>query len=339
MRQSRDGGALEHAEVEPAGEQGQSHIAPSISAKEVPAEPLAPLPQLTYEDGEAAARRGYEKEVLRLEQGHADALRESEQEAERRFTARLPRYYFTIESPLTALRVKRSDAGGPRGTRIHVSYGKSQGVKTIRESYEESWGVSLVQDPKRPDKLAYARERAWSGIDGGVLSGADFLLARLDGVLELDGRVTIRAKDDTLIDATYWGLVDLERDWVNPVLQFERPVPADVPKKGVPQEAATSPAYLAFIQGQLDGELRVHLCLRFETNTGPWASSAESEDTTWTRPSRLKHERNVWKYRELVRQQFYGAGTIRFERDPNGLTTPKGIKLDVLAPYVDRSQP
>jgi hypothetical protein len=41
------------------------------------------------------------------------------------------------------------------------------------------------------------------------VSGADFVLFRWDGVLELDGRITIRAHDGSLIDAAYRGLIDL----------------------------------------------------------------------------------------------------------------------------------
>jgi hypothetical protein len=49
----------------------------------------------------------------------------------------------------------------------------------------------------------------WNGLEGDIVSGADFVLFRIDGVLRLDGRITIRARDGILIDAAYNGLVDL----------------------------------------------------------------------------------------------------------------------------------
>lgn len=283
-----------------------------------------------FNRGKAEERKALDRELRKLT-GELEALRRE-----------APRYYFSIESSLTSIRTKSSDAAGPRGARMHVSYGSPSEVGTDQAKYESSWkapdGGALqprlanAAALSEQDELTW-RNREWGGISGTVLSGADFLLARLDGVLELDGRVTIRAADQTLIDATYWGIVDLEQDWLDPNMRHNRSVPAVSTR--APLEAATSPAYLDFLAGKLHGKLHVNLCVRFETNTGPWASSAEKEDTTWTRPSRLKHERNVWKYRALVRQQFIGWGTITFKKARDGLATPETIALDVHAPSVE----
>jgi hypothetical protein len=250
----------------------------------------------------------------------------------------LPLYYFSVKSDLMVLSARRSDASGPRGTRIHVTYGGDSVVTTDAGYYQKSWGHALLPGCKDPAQITdenenHWRRRGWNGIEGKVLSGADFLLARLDGVLEFDGRVTIRAKDETLIDATYWALVDLERDWDDPSMRTEAPLA--VPTTEGPQEAAASPGYLKFVAGKLSGKLRVNLCVHFETNTGPWASSPEAQDSAWTKKSRLKHERNVWKYRQLVRRQFYGTGTITIELDTDRLPSPKRIDIDVLAPPTD----
>ena len=293
-------------------------------------------------DGESREGEGAEGQT-----GVTSAYGAAAGERIRKLEGMLPRYYFTVTSELEALRVKRSDASGPRGARIHVTYGKGSGVSTKPGDYRDSWQYELLPGVDEPELVEGAnevawRKRRWNGIEGEVVSGADFLLARLDGVLELDGRVTIRARDKTLIDATYWGVVDLARDWVVPG-QGGNQAPggdrAGGDRDPNPNEAAVSKAYLDFVTGQVSGDLRVSLCIRFETNTGPWASSAEAEDTAWTKKSRLKHEKTVWKYTDLVRQQFYGIGIIRLERDQNGPTMPKKIEIDVVAPSFDWRRP
>ncbi len=99
-------------------------------------------------------------------------------------------YYFTLESKL---RVVEPDKliRRPGGMRVSVVYDAGAINPAVRTRTDISHAPN------------------WRGLSGAIVSGADFLLFRLDGVLELDGRITMRATDGTLIDATYKGLVDL----------------------------------------------------------------------------------------------------------------------------------
>lgn len=59
-------------------------------------------------------------------------------------------------------------------------------------------------------------------IKGEVLPfGADWLLVRPDGVIELDVRITIRTDDDELVYAYYRGIVDMSQDYFRTTPIFE----------------------------------------------------------------------------------------------------------------------
>ena len=59
-------------------------------------------------------------------------------------------------------------------------------------------------------------------IKGEVLAfGADWVLIRPDGVIELDVRATIKTDDGELVYARYGGLVDSPRDYFSITLIFE----------------------------------------------------------------------------------------------------------------------
>lgn len=276
--------------------------------------------------------RQAEEELARLKVQSEKAFKAAEA-AEKRAevparSGMIDRYFFTVSSPLSALRVKPGEAQGSRGTRVHVSYGAESSITTRPEDYRESWQEDLPKEENHSsEKPLLAKD--WCGMGGGVLSGADFLLVRADGVLELDGRVTLRANDGTLIDATYWGLADLERDLVDEngdkVVFSEERTLAREPSS----EAATSPAYLKFVSGQLKGTIGLNLSIRFETDTGPWTTSAEAQDATWTQPARKNQGQNAHKYRILVRGQFCGFGKMTLGSNSGGLTSPSNIQIDV----------
>lgn len=261
------------------------------------------------------------------------------------------RYYFTVEAKLETLEAPPGEARGPRGARIYAIYSAPSPIKTIEHRYESSWKRAMPRwhsDPKKFEPLylepakeegdrspesgatslrsELAREKAewqrfgWTGLNGGVLSGADFLLVRPDGVLELDGRITIRAKDETLIDAVYRGLIDLETHFG----------PEHAGRSGGNTEAAVSAAYSQFVEGEFPVDaFPLELSVSFETNTGPW-STEEAEDSTWTKPSQARHRGNVWKYAGLVRRQFSAFGSIRFAMQSGRVPQPLAIGFDVV---------
>jgi hypothetical protein len=105
------------------------------------------------------------------------------------------RYCFTVDAPLRVPEPIRL-AKGPEGTRINVVYNQNSQVTTDPVRLQKSW----ERTPIRPK---------WSGLAGTIVSGGDFYLVRTDGVLELDGRVTIVSNDGVIIEASYNGLVDL----------------------------------------------------------------------------------------------------------------------------------
>lgn len=255
-------------------------------------------------------------------------------------------YYFTFGSALGNIETKIGEAHGPRGVRLYTTYALPSRVVTRATDYELTWQCPLPDgyaDPQKFEELygeqlglnppllsgekrsqleSEQREwirRRWTGIEGTILSGADFMLVRPDGVIELDGRVTIRANDETLIDTTYRGLIDLE--------QYD----AGATERSIsPTEAAVSAAYQRFISGEVArAAFPLQLSLGFETNTGPW-STDDAEDATWTKPSQARHRGNVWKYSGLVRRQFTGFGAINFTMQRGKLPQPERIEIDVV---------
>lgn len=256
-------------------------------------------------------------------------------------------YYFTVDAKLEVLEAPAGEARGPRGTRIYAIYSSPSPIETNASRYERSWDRPLPQgyaEPKKfeplyiePGKEAaeaggnskyveLAKEKAewqrfgWTGLTGEILSGADFLLVRPDGVIELDGRITIRAKDETLIDAVYRGLIDLQKHFG-----------ADgAERSGGKTEAAVSAAYASFVEGEFPLDVfPVQLSISFETNTGPW-STEDAEDSTWTKPSQARHRGNVWKYAGLVRRTFSGFGTIKFGMQSGRVPHPTAIDFDII---------
>jgi len=247
-------------------------------------------------------------------------------------------YRFSVTSELSTLGADPSAVVGPRGTRMQVVYGQTSRIEFLaakcsvpavaarpkqdRDHYLDLYQAGPTVKQDRRDKLKAEQEAwlsgGWQGLEGTVLSGGDFLQIRADGVIELDGRVTLRASDDTLIDASYAGLIDLEA--FDPAFSLKNPDD---------QLARVSLAYQRFVGGTFPAtNLPLKLFITFDTSTGPW-STENSEDTTWTKPSQLRHRGNVWKYAELVRRQYVGEGEIVFEHTPGSLPKPVRISVDV----------
>jgi hypothetical protein len=256
-------------------------------------------------------------------------------------TAKLPDngYRFTVTSDLSRLEAEQSGVEGPRGVRMHVVYGHGSKIavrddklnperfrKPTSYLHGQFMDQFLKPDKSEADWKAIEQqadeynESGWKGLVGSVLSGSDFLQIRADGVIELDGRVTLRADDQTLIDARYSGLIDLDSLLPGP-LPTARPTRTDVAK--------TSPGYEQFVHGRFTkDDLPLMLFITFDTSTGPW-STENAEDVTWTKPSQDRHRGNVWKYAEYVRRQYLGVGTMSFEHSPGKLPRPRQINVDV----------
>lgn len=298
----------------------------------------------------------------------ADEARRAPPEVQRAEVAGDMRYYFSIDAALRLASSSPPDVRNPRGARLQVVVQNGR-VFTMAEKYERSWQARPIDflqlrgaEPAAPGDevmLTHAREilqgeqrnkevasladahaRSWNGLDGEILGGGDFFLVRSDGVLELDGRVTIRAlPDGTLIDAVYTGLVDLTRIASGqPLEELRREMRFRDRQRET--EARVSLVFEDFINGRLnvrpqyvgdDRRLRlpVRVSGRFELATGPW-STMEGEDTTWVKDRYLRLQKHVWRYEVLTREQFTSEGNMYFDPfTPGQLPSPRRIELDV----------
>jgi hypothetical protein len=138
-------------------------------------------------------------------------------------------------------------------------------------------------------KNAYLK--LWQGLTGSTRSGGDFMLLRKDGVLELDGRITIKAENGPLIDLVYRGNVDLLN-----IKLFK-----DLGDK----------AYGFFLQQKPSFDLPLSVHVAFETASGPWLE--EGEDMSWIKNRYRDHIDNSAMYQGLTRHTFMGRGSLRFE--------------------------
>ena len=241
-------------------------------------------------------------------------------------------YFFSVDAALRRIGDEPRDARNPRGARFQVVFqnGSNPSVITVPAAFKAAWGYDykpfLFETYKDRDDETQKRvivpekafERPWNGLEGSILGGGDFFLVRSDGVLELDGRVTLRADpDDTLIDIVYRGVVDLARYAKNIDLPQARSI-EDAEKRRLATEARVSEAFERFINGSLelegeqaDPELPVMLTATCELATGPW-SEVEGEDTSWVKDRYLRLQEYVWRYEVLTRQQFVGRGKLVF---------------------------
>ncbi|HEU4582054.1 MAG TPA: DUF3237 family protein [Polyangiaceae bacterium] len=244
-------------------------------------------------------------------------------------------YRFWVASQLSTIEGDRAGMVGPRGMRMQVLYGQRSEVgvelgegkaQVPRPDFDAAHFNPLYAadtEPQRRRELESDRQAwrasGWKGVVGRVLSGSDFLEIRADGVIELNGRVTLRADDATLIDASYSGLIDLEA-FLDPAL---------LATNGEKDLAKVSLGYELFVSGNFPKQdLPIRLFITFDTSTGPW-STEMAEDVTWTKPSQARHRGNVWKYVELVRRQYLGVGSLRFSYSPGSLPKPQEIYVEV----------
>jgi hypothetical protein len=240
------------------------------------------------------------------------------------------RYYFSLRASLDVLERERLQRG-PWGTRLHLLYrgDQPQSVYTREELYGASWNVRYPE----------GAGDVWHPLEGVIASGADFSLVRSDAVFVLDGRITLRAHDQTLIDAVYSGTADLCTT-LGPA--FSKMVDAGGNDRGdrsltAAYQHAEARFYEEFMAGGLPTQegpagtriirIPVWFNVKFETASGPWLD-APGEDMSWVKKRYLSHQANFWKYRLLVRRPFAARGELTFTWSSRG-ATPHEAMLEV----------
>lgn len=249
-------------------------------------------------------------------------------------------YYFSIQSQLSVRKPEKLGVG-PSGARLHVVY-DANGSKVWTDPAKLALNGPEDKDPFR-----------WRELEGQIQSGGDFVLARLDGVLELDGRITIRTQTQSLIDAAYEGVVDLascipgQPDSVTEGIELTDdrdagnkagPIPArsvrphDRPPVRVKSAEVSrvlqqreSNVFRSFLDKRIpevtDKPVDVPVVLRvsFEAASTP-ATNEPGEDLSWVKKRYREHEVNFWRYRRLVRKSFVAIGSLQFRAPgPDGI--------------------
>jgi hypothetical protein len=215
------------------------------------------------------------------------------------------KYYFSLNA--TILPGIGVDAG-PRGIRAHVGYESANSeVTTEALPYQDSWQKVLpagwdgaLREDDAPD------DRTWNGLQGKIASGGDFMLVRKDGVIDMDGRVTICAADKSLVDAVYRGSIDLA------TVAHERH--KDLSGNGI---------YRALQLGEFDFKedvltkkpvpLTLALSVAFETANTPEATG-DGSDMSWVKGHYRATSANYWRYGTLVRRSFMAIGTLALQK-------------------------
>lgn len=222
-------------------------------------------------------------------------------------------YWFSVEAAMSAT-TQASSPPGPMGQRIHFVY---------KSNTSRVWTKPLAMPPSNNTAQ---RERDRSAVEGTILSGGDFALLRLDGVLELDGRMTLKTHDGVLVDAAYSGIVDLDRGGKVDTLICDA---VNDEKLNEQVHAAETQIFESHADGKIKAaSTPILLCVSFETASMPW-TTAPGEDLSWVKDRYIGHRRKFWQYRRLARRPFIAAGNLHCVGSfPNGIT---GIDVDILA--------
>jgi hypothetical protein len=216
-------------------------------------------------------------------------------------------YFFSVKTGVS-VQAQGKSIVGPAGARLYFAF--NAGTSRV-------WSKPREGAPALP---------FWSGFEGTVLSGGDFALVRLDGVLQLDGRLTLKSREGVLTDATYKGVIDLvEAARVAKLIEEHRD------RKGLSKaihglEAATFEDYARGKALNAPVQLPILLYVAFEAANTPW-TNAPGEDLSWPQKRYLAHEEDFWRYRLLVRRLFVATGKLTFDKSiPTGIT---GMELDI----------
>lgn len=219
-------------------------------------------------------------------------------------------YFFSIKAGVS-IQAQGKSMVGPAGARLYFAFNS---------------GTSQVWT--KPRGSGSSPVPGWDGFHGTVLSGGDFALLRLDGVFQLDGRLTLKSREGVLTDAKYTGLIDL----VGSTRIAKAFAEHDRDPKGLTKaihsiEAATFEDYMHGKPLERALELPIVLYVAFEAANMPW-TNAPGEDLSWPQKRYVEHADDFWRYRLLVRRPFVAAGKVRFEKSlPLGIS---GMELDFL---------
>lgn len=219
-------------------------------------------------------------------------------------------YFFSIKAGVS-IQAQGKSIVGPAGARLYFAFNS---------------GTSRVWTKPRADTPG--RVSGWEGFEGTVLSGGDFALLRLDGVFQLDGRLTLKSREGVLTDAKYTGMIDLV-DSARIARAFTE---HEHDRKGLTKaihtlEAAAFEEYMRGKPLSARLELPIVLSVAFEAANTPW-TNAPGEDLSWPAKRYVAHEKDFWRYRLLMRRPFVAAGKISFEQNlPMGVS---GMELDFL---------
>jgi hypothetical protein len=219
-------------------------------------------------------------------------------------------YFFSIKAGVS-IQAQGKSIVGPSGARLYFGFNANK---------------SRVWTKRRENTPPPAP--FWEGFEGTLLSGGDFALLRLDGVLQLDGRLTLRSREGVLADATYKGTIDLvESARVAALIAEHSPQHKGLTKAIHALEASTFEDYARGQPLSAPLELPLLLYMAFEAANTPW-TNAPGEDLSWPAKRYLAHEKDFWRYRLLMRRLFIATGKLTFDRTvPMGIS---GMELDIL---------
>jgi len=231
------------------------------------------------------------------------------------------KYYFTFASGTDSQNIGETQAG----YRIDVKYPRSSAVMTTSApDYESDWSQGLRppfgnnkyeeiraarDNPDKAGELKLLRNSGaleWFGVEGGCLSGGDWVLVRSDAVAVFDGRVTLETSDRFIFDMLLRGHVDMRgKQSLDTVQEWFQSL-----RNGV----------------ELDGPIPIQLAATFE--------GAQSE-ASWTPKEVRERAKNHWKYARLMRSQFVAVGTASFRGEPGTPLTRIDVDIfEVLPPKV-----
>jgi hypothetical protein len=136
-------------------------------------------------------------------------------------------------------------------------------------------------------RSAIGTENVWLGLEGGIRNSGCWTLIREDGVVEMEGRFTIEARDGTLVSVQLRGTADLSAAY-----------------GGVPG----TEAYAAWSMGAPPKAPAIP----FNASVAFEAPSDPGEKAAFMAKRYASASRHYWKYVRLTRQTFVGSGAVTF---------------------------
>jgi hypothetical protein len=207
-----------------------------------------------------------------------------------------------------ALTAAEAALNAPTGQAVPASI-KAAAVAIGAYDEKENAYAKSERYPEKPFDAAAGAAGFWTGLAGEVITSGDWALVREDGLLILDSRFTIRARDGALISATLAGSANLASVYgsVKGENPYDKWCNDDLP--------ATR-------------DLPIAVTLRFNAPTFPG-----NESILAARRYRLA-TKNYWKYVSLGQALFVGGGHVTLALGSDGKANPEtgiatNLKVDV----------